>query len=142
MSGANLVTIDSQQLGPIEVPRDQLLEFPHGLFGFRPVRRFCLVKVSETSRFELLQSCERADLAFVVVDPLIVEAGYPIDKAMGLAIPPLEADEQMGVACIVTVPPPPDRMTVNLMAPLVIGVRSRRGVQVILHDDHSVRHEL
>ena len=135
-------TVVSQQLGKLEVPESQLLEFSGGLLGFPQAQRFCLVEVRPGSRFQLLQSVERADLAFVVANPLIVDPAYPLDLARAVALPLLQGDEGIGVACIVTVPPPPGVKTINLVAPLVMGVASRRGGQVILPANYEVRHEL
>lgn len=139
---AGMRSIVSQQLGRLEVPENQLLDFPNGLLGFPHAKSFCLVEVRPGSRFQLLQSVERADLAFVVANPLIVDAEYPLDLARAVALPLLEGDEGIGVACIVTVPTPPGVKTINLVAPLVMGVQSRRGGQVILPANYEVRHEL
>ncbi len=130
--------VESQQLGVFQVPRDQVLHFPRGVLGFANVHYFCLLDVREGSRFRLLQSCKRSELAFVVIEPQKIDPLYPIEQLAGLAVPPLEAGEGIGVACIVTVRPPPVGVTINLAAPLVMGVDSRRGAQVILNG-YSVR---
>lgn len=135
--------ITSEQLGQLEIPETQILHFPTGLFGFLEERQFCLLEVKEGSRFQLLQSCERPDLAFVVTNPLLMEVEYPLEEARQLAFPPVDPAEPIGVACIVTVPPPPGKLTVNLAAPLVMGVETKQCVQVILTAaGYTTRHEL
>lgn len=136
------LTIESQQLGTITVPPASLITFEGGLFGFPRERTYCLVEVRPGARFQLLQCCERADLAFVVVNPEQIVAEYDVEQLRPFATPPLDEDEGLGVAAIVTVPKAPGRMTVNLLAPLVVGVRSRRGIQVVLEGGYSVRHEI
>jgi flagellar assembly factor FliW len=135
------IRVESQQLGVFEVPREQVLHLPDGIFGFGQVHYYCLLDVREGSRFRLLQSIEKADLAFVVIDPQQLDPAYPIEEIAELARPPLDADEGVGVACIATVRPPPTGVTVNLAAPLVMGVETRMGVQVVINR-YSIRQSL
>lgn len=136
--------IESQQLGTIQVQEADLFQFPSGLPGFPDAKEFCLVQVKAGSRFQLLQCTSRADLAFVVTDPVQIDPNYPIDiiRRASTSIGLLE-DEPIGVAAIVTVPSPPSRPTANMLAPLAIGSKSRVGVQIILNDaPYQVRHPL
>lgn len=141
-SSEEMLAIESQQLGPLQVPKSQVLNFPGGVFGFPAARGFCLVAVRPGSRFQLLQSVERKDLAFVVCNPQLIDPAYPLDLARELALPLLEPDEGIGVTCIVTVPPPPGAKTINMVAPLVVGATSHRGTQVILPANYDVRHPM
>lgn len=136
--------IESQQLGALEIPEDSVIEFRFGIPGFNHAHRFCLLEVKPGSRFQLLQCTHDPNLAFVVTDPLLVAPDYPLAAIQQLAAPAgIEPDEPLGVAAIVTVPPPPRRPTANLLAPVAIGTRSRLGAQVVLHDSpYQVRHEL
>lgn len=136
--------VESQQLGSLEVPEEAVVTFPFGIPGFPTERQFCLMEVKPGSRFKLLQSIGRADLAFVVTDPLLEEPHYPLDLVRRLAAPiGLEPEELLGVAAIVTVPPPPATPTANLLAPLAMGLKSRLGVQVVLHEtSYQMRHPI
>jgi flagellar assembly factor FliW len=138
------IVIQSQQLGTLEIPEDQLVNFPSGIPGFPSSQRFCLVQVKPNSRFQLLQSADDPELAFVVTDPMQIDEEYPVERVRKMAEDlGIEAGEPIAVASIVTVPAPPGKPSVNMMAPLVMGVNSQTGVQVILHDSpFSVRHEL
>jgi len=50
---------------------------------------------------------------------------------------------ELTIYAIATIPADPREATINLMAPIVINERGRRGRQVILHDSkYSVRHPL
>jgi flagellar assembly factor FliW len=136
--------VESQQLGTLEVPEESTVDFVHGIPGFPQARRFCLIEVKPGSRFKLLQCTHIANLAFVVMDPLLVAPDYPLPAVQEVATRlGIERDEPLAVAAIVTIPAPPARPTVNLLAPLAMGMRSRRGAQVVLHDSpFQVRHEL
>ena len=136
--------VQSEQLGAFEVPEQQVVTFPFGLPGFPLARRFCMVEVRAGSQFKLLQDIEREDLAFVVTDPLLVDQQYPLQAAQQqAAMVGMNPDQPLAVAAIVTVPPPPASPTVNLAAPLVMGMTSQQGVQVIIPDSsYLVRHPL
>jgi len=136
--------VDSQQLGHIEIPEEATVSFPQGLPGFPQARRFCLVEPKPNSRFKLLQCTHQPNLAFIVTDPLGIDPSYPLPTVQSLAAHSgLEPDEPLAVAVIVTVPPAPRKMTANLMAPIAMGMRSRIGTQVILHDGpYQLRYEL
>jgi len=87
------------------------------------------------SAFRWLQSLQRPDLAFVVIDPLEFRPDYPlaaVRRALGFL--GLDDDEPLVVVTICTVPPAPARPTANFMAPIGIGLRHRRGAQVVLHE--------
>lgn len=87
------------------------------------------------SVFRWLQAVELADLAFVVVDPLAFIPDYPVDQVRrAIAFCELDDDEEIAVLAICSVPPSPAEPTANFLAPLGIGLRSRRGAQIVLHD--------
>jgi len=136
--------VESQQVGAVDVPDEQIISFPEGLPGFRQARRFCLLAVKEGSRFELLQSVDKADLAFVVMDPRLADPDYPVDDlAASAQRVGIEAGESLAVLSIVSVPPAPALPSLNMLAPVVVGETSRVGVQVVLHGSkYNVRHPL
>lgn len=78
---------------------------------------------------------DQPELAFVVIDPLLVVPDYPIESVTSL-LHQLEIcqDNEVLVLGICTVPPPPGTPTVNLLAPLGIGLSNQVGAQVILHN--------
>lgn len=111
------------------------MSFPHGIPGFPESSNFVLLDHRPDSIFRWLQSIDQGELAFVVIDPLLVNKNYPLDTVKRL-LEQLEVcqDDEIIVLSICTVPPAPDQTTVNLLAPIGIGVQSRQGAQVILHD--------
>jgi flagellar assembly factor FliW len=139
------IHIESQQLGHLEIPEDSVVDFPLGIPGFPHAHKFCLLEVKPGSRFMLLQCTTLANLAFVVTDPVAIDPNYPLDELRELAVEigGLDAKEPLAIAAIVTVPPPPGTPTVNMVAPLIMGMQTRRGTQVILDSDRFLlRHAL
>jgi carbon storage regulator CsrA len=119
---------------------DRAIQFPEGLYGMREHRSFLLCEVSDAGTCRALVSCDDPTVQLLVVDASQVWPGYPVAEARVAA--GLD-QEEVAVAAVVTAPADGSEPTVNLMAPIVIGMTSRRGSQVILeHGSLGVRHTM
>jgi len=114
----------------------EVLTFPEGLIGFRAARRFVLLDSGRSrSPFRRLVSLDVPELTFVVCDPGRFWPGYEIELPA--------ADDERVVLVIVTVPGNARELTANLMAPLVVNMRTVTGRQVVLDTGRfSTRHPL
>lgn len=132
------VSVETRNFGTLVVQPDQILEFRPGLLGFADYSRYVLIERRQDAPFLWLQSVERPDLAFVVVDPVLFFPHYqPARRPQVLKEVEAQSPEEVRVLVIVTIPPGrPQEMTANLMGPLVINVKTRRGRQVILDEAH------
>lgn len=140
VANAASVALRSARFGDYEVPADRVLSFPDGLVGFRDARRFALLDSNRPeSPFRCLVCLDFPELGFVVCDPTRLWAGYAAD----LPLPEDARVEDQAVLAIVTVPPDPTAMTVNLLAPLVVDCTTRVGRQLVLDTGrYSTRHSL
>jgi flagellar assembly factor FliW len=128
-----VVRIASERFGVFEVATRHVLTFAQGLIGFPAARRFVILDHRPGSPFKWMLSLEEPDLAFAVADPAELVRDYR--PPLTLAARTLEADPaDVGVFVILTIPPDPTRMTANLMAPIVVDVRTRRARQLILDE--------
>ncbi len=130
---ADVVHVVSGRFGELDVPVDRVLHFPQGLIGFPRVRRFVILDHRPGSPFKWMLCLEEPDVAFAVVEPghLVPDYRAPLELAartLGTA----PADVALFV--IVTIPPDPTAMTVNLMAPVVVDVRTRTSRQLVLEE--------
>ena len=136
-------TIVTKHFGEIVVREDQIINFSPGLLGFTDFHRFILIEHGQDSPFLWLQCVDKADLAFVVIDPLFVLPDYQIGPINGvrkeLGIQNLQ---DLKVLVILTIPPGrPQEMTANLMGPLLINLANRRGKQLVLESSpYSHKH--
>lgn len=130
------VAVETRHFGTLEVQPHQMLLFSPGLPGFADYSRYVLIERPQDTPFLWLQSVDRPDLAFVVVDPTLFFPHYqPAQRPQVLQEVGADSPEEVKVLVIVTIPPgKPEEMTANLMAPLVINLRTRRGRQVILEE--------
>jgi len=127
-------TLKTSRFGEIEIDQTRSLRFPEGILGFPGQKEYVILEHKPGSPFCWLQSTEIPDLAFVMVDPLIVKGDFleglsPSDRRL------FETDDgaQKAVFALVTIPPGKvDRMTVNLLGPVLIDLETRTARQVIL----------
>ncbi len=125
--------IDTTRFGPIEVNDDRLLTFPAGMLGFPRNQRYALIQTSPDPVFFWLQAVDDPALAFVVCDPRAFVPDYQVpiraDDVEALGLRDLD-DSQV----LIIVNRVGDRLTGNLLGPLVIGAHSHLGKQMVLSD--------
>ncbi len=127
--------VESQILGRLDVPAEEVFHFPKGLFGFPACTRWVLVP-SERQNLLWLQSLDHASLAFLLVDPFTLVDEFFVDLPEGDRIP-LKAGKasDIGILAIVTLPETPeDSATANLQGLLALNFPRRLGRQVIIQD--------
>ena len=142
-----VATIDSVEQNPLpllQYSEDSILRFSEGLIGFSDCKSFVLLESEDIAPFRRLQSTERDDLGFLVLDTAYLNKEFT-------ALVPERDWESIGlinpvarlafVICIIG--PSPAESTGNLQAPLIINYANMTGRQVILGDtEFSSRHPL
>jgi flagellar assembly factor FliW len=131
-----LRTIQTTRFGQLEIEEERVVHFPEGLLGFPDHKDYVILQHRKNSPFCWLQSMSAPDLAFVMTDPLMVKKDYlqylSPDEKESLRT---ENGHQLAVFALVSIPSGHvERMTVNLLGPLVIDTSTRTGKQVILID--------
>jgi flagellar assembly factor FliW len=115
-----------------EVDPSPMLHVRSRRFG---LRRYVVLEHRPGSPFKWLLAIDDPELAFAVANPCELVAGYepPLEIAARL----LETDpSDIALLVIVTIPRDPTLMTVNLMAPVVVDLRTRRARQIVLDLPH------
>ena len=129
------VIVQSDLLGPLTISADQLIEFPAGLFGFPETRSFVLLPAQREGLF-WLQSADRSELLFLLADPFLFFDDYAVDLSTADRTE-LRAEEagEVGIFTIVTLPPTREEAPMtNLLGPIAINLRARRGKQFAIAD--------
>lgn len=118
-----------------------IIELADGLFGMREHRRFRLYDAPGEGPLRILVSAEDSTVQLFVADANELCSDYPVDEARRAA--GIASGEEVAVALVVRIHADGSGGSVNLAAPIVIGVTSRQGAQVILdRDDLGVAHPL
>lgn len=114
-----------------------ILNFPEGLIGLPEHTELLLCETTDDTGLHVLVSKSDPCIQLAVVEAERVMPGYPTKEAREAA--GLE-QEEAAVALVVTMPQDGGVASVNLQSPVVIGLESNRGMQVILwRDDLSAR---
>jgi flagellar assembly factor FliW len=135
------------RFGEVQIDRDRLITFPHGLLGFADCRRYALADLPGTAvAFRLLLSVEQPALAFLVLPLDFAEGPIGRDdlqqacdelrldwhKLVALALVTVRQDEAGAV-----------QFAINLKAPLLIDSERQVGHQhVFAGEAYPLRHEL
>ncbi len=132
--------VNTRLFGEITIDDEKIIEFPGGIVGFPDLNKFAIVHDSEKtdgSSLSFLLSLDEPAFAMPVMDPHIVRPDYNPMVEDDLLLPLGElTPEDTIVLVTVTVPRGEiEKMTVNLMAPVIINAKTRKGAQVILTED-------
>ena len=137
---ATMPSLETKYFGTLPYSEGAVFHFPHGIPGFEEEKRFVLIEVAERAPLVFLQSMARADLCFTAFPIQVVDRQYP------LAIAPEDLEDlelgpgrQPALGIDVTVLAliswhGQSRVTANLMAPVVLNLKTRRGLQAIRRD--------
>lgn len=125
-------TIIESRLGPREVRLDKIIRFPRGIIGLEQLRDFTLLQIAEGAALLVLQSMEQPGLGLLVADPysFVPEYNLRISDAEQLLLKARSA-EDLAVLVTASIPPgKPEETALNLLGPILINHRERRGLQV------------
>ena len=129
--------LKTKNFGEIEIDEKNIIHFPEGILGFEEEKQFVMIKdEDEQNPFQWLQSVQNPELAFVIINPFFVFPDYDIvlSKSVQEKLK-IEDEKDVAVYSIVVVPEDIEKMTVNLLGPIVININKKLGKQVILDDD-------
>lgn len=137
--------MNTRLFGEIAIDDSKIIHFPGGIVGFPELQDFALIHDTEKNKegsIHWLQSVQEPNFAMPVIDPLRVKADYnpEADDELLSTIGDVSPDELL-VLVTITVPSDLTKMTVNLMAPFVINVATRKACQVIV-DGYEVKYPI
>lgn len=135
--------LQTRIFGELEIVEEEILDFDEGIPGFEDVFKFVLLGTEdEQSPFKWLQSADKPDIAFAVVDPFVFKKDYNVELDDDvLEKLNIQKEEDVLVYSIVVVPEDISKISANLKAPVVINVKCKKGMQILLDTDrYSVRH--
>ena len=132
----------SKRFGTLAVPADRVFRFASGLIGFPSAKRFVLLDHRTGSPFKWMLSLDDPELAFAVANPGELVASY--EPPLKRAAKQLSAkEEDVALFALVTIPSDPTEMTMNLMAPIAVDLKSMTAEQLILdRPDLSPAHRI
>ncbi len=132
--------INSRLFGEVEFSQEAIISFEDGLIGFENKKRFILIEKEDFKPFSYLQSVDDGNLLFVVINPYFVEKNYQFFIAEeDLQFLEISDSQQLLLLAIVLLAERLEDFKVNLKAPLLINIQTKRARQVILlNDDYGI----
>lgn len=133
--------IQTAYFGEVEIEETAIMTFDNGLPGFEEEKQFILMPLSEESPFEILQSTQTKEIAFVVMPPAVIVLNYSfdLDEAIVQALH-IEDEKDVQVYAIVSLKESFAESTANLKAPIVINTTNNKAKQVILaNEEYMIR---
>lgn len=124
--------VEGTRFGRIEFPDDRVIVLRGGMLGFPQGERYVLHEQEHVQHIAWLQSIDRPDLAFPVMDAASFGAGYPDPSAADLARGLGLSTTDLAVLVVVVARRAPPTLMANLLAPIIVDVGSRTGAQVVL----------
>ncbi|WP_312906913.1 flagellar assembly protein FliW [Tissierella praeacuta] len=135
--------IRTKNFGEVEIEKDKIIYFQEGIPAFEEEKEFVLIlNEDKESPFHSLQSVNKEELSFIVVNPFEIFDDYDI-LLPDIAINKLkiEKEEDLNIYTIVVIPEDIKKMTTNLLGPIVINRKKMLGKQVILDDErYTTKH--
>ena len=138
------MVIKTRIFGEVTIDDDKMISFPNGIVGFPELTDFALIHDAEKGNqggIRWLQSVQEPNFAMPVVDPLVIRTDYnpSVDDEL---LKVIGEGEDLLVLVTITVPTDLKKMSINLKAPLVVNVETRKAVQVILEEDFPVKFQI
>jgi flagellar assembly factor FliW len=133
--------ITTTRFGTVQISEDDVLTFVDGLIGMEECRYWALLADAQNSALGWLQSLDRPEVALAVVCPRRFVDDYRA-RVTRRDVEPLGLTAAGDAQVLAIVNQVGESLALNLKAPLVIHVATRKGRQIVAKDNHSVQHLL
>jgi flagellar assembly factor FliW len=133
MSVETVMQVETTRFGVVEIEPDSVIRFVQPVIGFQEISRYVLIPGPEGTVVTWLQSVERGDLAFLMMDPKMALPDYRAELSPHeLAELGATTVDELEVFTLLVVPADPMLVRTNLKAPILINRAGRVGKQTVL----------
>jgi flagellar assembly factor FliW len=133
--------INTTRFGTVTINKKKIIDMPFGMLGFPDKKQFVMLRHKENSPFFWYQSVDEPSLAFVIISPFHFMPSYTVDAEKVLEEMSWDKGKKNSLELYVVVNIPkgsPDKMTANLIGPILINNKTLQAVQVVIGDsDYS-----
>ena len=140
--------IDNTRFGTIEIEDEKIITMKRDMPGFPGRKRFVMLNREESRPFLWFQSVDDPGLAFVIISPFLFNPNYEVDLNGASQESGWEMNDEargyLSVFVLVNAASgASEKMTANLMAPLLFHMDRFEAVQLIMQDSgYSHNHPL
>jgi flagellar assembly factor FliW len=144
MESIQTTTVTLPRFGEMTYSENEVIEFPWGMPGFTSLHRWLFLTLETHPNFVWLQSLDDVNVAIPAADPWLIFEDYDpkLPPYAFMALDIREASD-FTTLCVVVVTKDAQEMTMNLFAPIVVNLRTRKARQIMLENSpYSVRHPI
>jgi len=124
--------IQTTRFGEIDIDVAKIITFTEPILGFPDTKKFVLLD-NTNSLFKWLQSTEKKELAFVMMDPLQIMEKYEVSVTNDVVKDlNLSSIDKAVVLCIVNIANECASVTANLVGPIILNPGKMLAKQVVL----------
>ncbi|MGZ0877357.1 flagellar assembly protein FliW [Priestia megaterium] len=136
--------ISTSYHGDIEIDNQQTLTFNQGIPGFLEETEFVVLPLPEAEAFQVLQSIQTKEVAFIITDPFQFFLDYDFQlEPQEIEKLQLQQVEDAVVYVLLTMSNSVEKITANLQAPVIINTKKQLAKQVILMNTaYETKHRL
>jgi flagellar assembly factor FliW len=133
-------SVQTKYFGTLPYVEESSFDFPQGLPAFEEEKVFVLIEAPKQAPLVFLQSMLRPSLCFVAFPILVVDKQYQLaiapEDLEELGLDPGRQPELGSEAIVLALVTLHDEFpaTANLMAPIALNMKTRRGLQAIRRD--------
>jgi flagellar assembly factor FliW len=138
------VKVNTTRFGELEVNKEDIINFQEGLLGFDDITSFFIVDPGDNTLILWLQSIEKPEIAFPIIEPKIFKPDY-VAKLLPTDINAVKLEDlaEARIYTILTIPANIKEMSANLKAPIVINNIKKIAKQIVLQDNKlTVKYEM
>lgn len=141
------MVLKTGHLGEVHYSNEDIIKFSDGIPGFPEYVQYIFIPSGdEALPFHYLQCIEDSELAFVVTDPFVFAPNYDFDlsdtEAEKLGIESLDDLNEVMILAVVNIPSRVEDATMNIMAPIIISQKTKKGKQIVLSEYDDTRYPL
>lgn len=136
--------VETKHFGELDVEEKDIIFFENGLIGFDELKRFVILLPESDIPFRWFQSLETPDIAFVIINPLLILSDYKV-KITKVDMASLQADsiDDLEIYSIVTIPDNINEMTINLIGPIILNSLKGTAKQIIIdNSNYGIKYSL
>jgi len=126
--------INTSRFGEVDVADDLLFELVNPILGYEDETEFVFIEHKGESNLKWLQSTKTPEVAFVITIPGLfgIEYSYELPTNIQEELGIESADDILSFNIVLIPHENPRASTINLLAPVIFNVSSKKGAQVIL----------
>ncbi len=132
------------RFGELDYRNEDVIHLPEGLVGMPQLRNWLILEMGDDVPMKWFQSLDRGDFGFPVSQAYLFHDSYefPLSKPTLDRLGNKDPDD-LATLIITTIHPGGDKVTGNLVAPLIIDIETRRGFQLTLDTGtYSIQQEI